>query len=283
MARTVPTTALAKAPKGDTGASIAPVVPVVQFVSAEHFKEMQFWSGLETKERTAIQHEGRELLRAVQAHGASKLAIGEHLKNIKTTLIPHRGAWDSFLQSFVYKFTRRTAERYITAYENIHSRFPAAIVNAAMVRDMPILAYDSKKPLGIYTSAVKALPPPKNPTPAEAGEYLDKLDAKVKRQRTAAAGKEPDLLDEFRSDPVFMQKHSFRIVKNNIMRLPPRQRRGWLTKLVGMLLTEINSSTDLIVSAIDIPEDFNQGKGRPKLVRDEPEATSNSGTLEATG
>lgn len=273
-------TAIAKVPKSETG----------QFVSAESFSELRFWKELETKERNAVLRDGQELIRAIEIHGTSKLAIGEHLLNIQTTLLPHHGAWRNFLRSFRYKFSQATAFRYITAYKNLRDRLPMMVVRAAIVRNMGIVGYDDKKPLGVYTSAVKALPPPKNPSPAAADRYLDQLQEKLTQQRTvtgrkaakAEAAQDAEAFDAIRNDPTFMQKHSFRIVKNNLMKLPSRQRRKWLISLVGMLLTEINSAADLTASPIDVPEGFNQGKGRPKLVRDEPEADMND-TLGATG
>lgn len=254
--------------EGVTALTTSVTAEAGRFINKQAFQQFSFWDKLKEKEKSEFYEEGKQLAAAMIAHGSSKLAIGEHLANIQALLTPYE-AFGKFLRQF--RFTEKTAYRYITGYNNALERFPEPVLKAAMVRGMDILGYTEEKPLGKYTAAWNAgAKPPKNPDHSEANRYLDQLE-KTRRdyvkERTQQRLQGKVMAEyEVERDPRVLLQQSFRVAKNAMLHIPKRNRRKFLDSLVGMLLTQIGIGNSTSFSPEAIPDSFRQGRGRPQLV-----------------
>lgn len=241
-----------------------------KFVSRQSFQQLPFWGKLKERERTDLMEEGRQLAAAMMVHGSSGLAIGERLVNIRPILEPYKGAYTKLLSSF--GFTDRTARRYIDGYENARAHLPEAVLKAAMAKGMRVLGYDDQRPLGVYTEAYRLLPPPRNPDPEQATKYLNQLEQtrkernKVIKEAKKSGKSVPVTEESVRRDPEFLRKQTFRSIKNALDHIPKRSRRGFLNDVVGMVLTHLGIGNPTSFEPEAIPDDFRQGRGRPRLV-----------------
>lgn len=257
-----------------------------RFMPRQAFEQLRFWNQLKDREQDTILSEAKQLSAALMMHGSSGLAIGEHLINIQKVLKPYEGAFAKFLRNF--RFTERTAYRYIVAYNNAAERLPEPVLKAAMARGMNILGYTQDRPLGTYSGAYEVLKPlpSRYDDPADANRVLDQLEQvrkeiKADPEKKAAIEKRlkrqhEDLVEEIRTEPKFLLKHSYRTVKNALRHVSSRKRRDWLESLVGMLLTEINIGHQTTFKPEAIPEDFRQGRGRPRMVTEEEKAAASA-------
>lgn len=243
------------------------------------FEGLKFWRKLKEREQETIVSETMQLAAANLMQESGKLAMGKHFAEIKRVLEPYTGAFPKFCSRF--KFTERTARRYIDAYTNAAGTWPEAVLKAAVARGMDILGYTPAKPLGKYTAAYEALRmnsvlPPKQEEPEEVSRYLDTLE-KTRREiqadpeKNAAIRKrlekrQENIEEEQRRDPDWLLKASYRNCKNALRRVSARKKRAWLDSLVGMLLTEMSISHQTSFKPEAIPDDFRQGRGRPSLV-----------------
>jgi hypothetical protein len=245
-----------------------------RFVPSTVFQEFSFFSEMKAREQEALVSEGKLLAQAMIAHGASRLEIGQRLANIQETLNPYSGAFARFLKTF--HFTGRTGYRYIEGYQNAVGTLSEPIVKAAMARGMSIMG-NSAKPLGKYSEAAKLLPPPKNPDAAEATRWLDQLEQtrQERRKKLIESGKKEtvDAEESVQHDPQTLLQQTYRMFKNSWRVLPSRGRRRFLDGLVGMFLTEAGIGSAATFEPQAIPEEFRQGRGRPRLVREEAEAS----------
>jgi hypothetical protein len=76
-----------------------------------------------------------------------------------------------------------TSYRLIGAYIRIQAGMPPVIVERAIASNVPLFGLGEDAPYGKYTDTVKLLPPPKNPTPEQADEYLEAVKAKHAEQQ----------------------------------------------------------------------------------------------------
>lgn len=234
-------------------------------VPAAMFSSMPGWDKLNADEQTVVQTEGVALAQALLVNGASRLAIGEHLTNLQGTLEPHN-LFGRFLRSF--KFSKRTAYRFISGFKNAKARLPEPILKAAMARGINLLGDNDQKPLGIYTEAAKRLPPPQNPDPTQVNAWLDSVEQvrkDVKQEAADAEGTDAFVMPE-PTDPATAMKECFRFVSNRYKQLPttPKVRANWMRGLIGILLAEFGVSSMQQFQPQAVPEDFRVVRGRPK-------------------
>ena len=137
--------------------------------------------GMPEGERDEVIREAEALARQLYVSGKSRLAIGQHLEAIRKRLEPHN-LFSRFLRYF--GFNRTIAYRRIAEYQNSMKNLPEVVVRVAMARNINILGESKERPLGIYTDAVKVLPPPPEPTEDEATVYLDQLEKLRKKIRS---------------------------------------------------------------------------------------------------
>lgn len=229
----------------------------IQFApSSDELKAV--WKDMPTDKANYVQAEIRQLAAARMAHAQSGLALGQHLKNIYDTCEPYSGAFMRICKSF--SFSWRTAYRYMETWNNAQKTFPELVLKAAMARGLKVLSYNNEEPLGKYTRAVKRLPPPKNPSPAEAHEYVVKLETLQKELRDDNKA----ALDAAPADKEELLRQSYRTARNAIHALKGRAKRSYLDALVGMLLTEAGIASMTSFEPEAIPEDFRRGPGRPR-------------------
>lgn len=246
---------------------------ISKFVPRQAFQQFSFWEQLKEREQNKLVEEGQAFAASLMAHGASGLAMGQHLANIKALLEPHKGAFRRVCQGF--KFTERMAYRYIIAYNNAKERLPETALHAVMARGLNIFGHTEAKPLGKYTDAFRMLGPPTNPTPEKAVEWANQLEqtrkdiVKAKNKRRAA-GQAPASGDApaeelIKRSPEERKRRNFRNIKNDLRRVPPKKRIEWLESLFGMVMTQAGITSKRSFAPEAIPDSFLQGRGRPPL------------------
>lgn len=235
---------------------------VSRFAPADALTELPFWDELKPREQDQLVEQSRELNAARVIHGASGMALGERLSAIHGLLDGHEGAFARFCKSIYVPIV--SAYRYINAYEEAASMFSEPVLRAAMVRGMTLP--------GKYAEAIEKLPPPHRIPEEEAVDYLDKVVEKRKEiSRNRREGKlgprevtPEETVESIRRDPNFIKMQAYRLVKNGIKTLNSKQKRRFIESLTGMLLTEIGISMQITFSPEAIPDQFRQGRGRPR-------------------
>lgn len=242
----------ARTPKGSTSIEVATIKP-------EIFSALSWWKKLSAQEQTAVIGESQQLGSSLLQFGQARLAVGQHLEKIQAILEPHN-VFQKFLKTF--RFSPRTAYRYISGFKNASSMLPAPIVKAAMARGVPIVGDTDAKPLGVYTEVVKTLPPPQAPTEQQANQYLDALEKMRRETRTT------NVLELPVGDPNTLLKETLRFAALRYKRLPhnKRTREAWASRLVGMLLAEFGLVGQHTFSSIPVPVEFQVQRGRPKQI-----------------
>lgn len=228
------------------------------------FSSLSWWDKLSEDEKVTVHDEGIALAQALLVNGASRMAVGEHLTNLQGTLEPHN-LFGRFLK--VFKFSKRTAYRYISGYKNAKARLPEPILKAAMARGINMLGENDQKPLGVYTDAVKRLPPPQNANAVQANTWLDSVEeVRVKtRQEAADAVDSSSFTMPEPTDPQTAMKECYRFVVARYKKLPSgaKVRTNWVRGFVGMLLTELGVSAAQSFLPQAVPDDFRVQRGRP--------------------
>jgi hypothetical protein len=232
------------------------------------FDELPFVQDMKPKEKEQLWEDIKGFQAARIAHVQGGLAMGHFIKSIYDRCENYSGAFRRLLTGF--RFSERTAYRYMATFNNVSEKFSNPyILKAAIVRGLPILSYDEKRPLGKYTEAVRLLPPPRAISDEkEANRYLDQLEQTQKeRQRKIAEGRvkprESETTEEIQRDPEFLLKVSYRGIKNALRQMPARKRQPWLDRLFGYVLAHQGISNPMTIEPQAVPEEFNQGPGRP--------------------
>lgn len=223
----------------------------------ELFAEEPWWNKLNADERSKIQTETKELSKAMLDFGHSKLAIGQHLSNLQSILEPQR-AFVRYLGQL--NFSQRTAYRYISGWKNASAKLPEPILDAAMSRGLNMIGENEDEPLGIYTDAVKKLPPPNTKNPEKINAWLNEVkDAvKVRRVRNRKDVSEDLLL-----------KRAFRVLSTTSRYLPDDygKRVRWLRRLAGYTMYEMGITRKQMFAPIEPPAGYKAVRGRPRLDR----------------
>lgn len=216
------------------------------------------WEALTRKDQISVEKDTKALAEAFQSLGRSRLAIGEHLTNIHERI--GGTMFSGYIEAFHFK--RSTAFKAMKEYKNAVHWLPEPVLRAAMRRNMPIMGEKDDQPLGIYTDHVKRLPPTKSEDPVKIDQYLDSIEESRKRSRARSSKKlEATELD---FDVVTMEAYRFSVLR--IQRLSNRrgEKRRFLDKLVGLLLTEIGVSGKQTFEAEAIPDGYRAQVGRPR-------------------
>lgn len=247
---------------------------VEAFVPLSRFQSLKFWDKLNTNEKADLQHEGQSLAAVMMIHGASGLAIGEHLYNVRERLLKINGAWSEFLREWGFK-NERTGYRYVNRYQNAKDNLPQNVLKAAMVRNIAIYGDKEDKPLGAYTEAVKTFPPPRNPDIQAANRYLDQISQwrkeKVAVEKTIAK-KDGEVriiaAPATSKNKEMWTMHVYRMFRSRFRRLPSSKtsdaRKEFVKLVIGMILTEAGISSGHF-GAIAIPDEFRAERGRPRM------------------
>jgi len=227
--------------------------------------EENWWEELTLAEQSVLQVEGQGLAVALLVQGYSRLAIGAHLVKAQAILEPH-SLFGKFLKLF--RFTPRTAYRYIQRYQNASASLPETILRAAMARGIDMSSEREETPLGKYTHIVKALPPPPNPDPVAANAWIDRVVDAHKDSKSDDEEIEREFSVPVPQDPETLLKECYRFVATRYRKLPinSRQRSKWVHQLAGMLLNELGVSNALSIAPISVPEDYRVQRGRPREI-----------------
>lgn len=199
------------------------------------------WDSLEKEEQDVVTAETSALDKALRDEGNARIAVGEHLYNIREVLEPKR-VWNKFLLS-ITRFSRATAYRYISVYTAAKNLLPEPVMQAAMLRGMNRIDLD----------AVRELPPPRSSNVTVINEYLNELSNRPSAPR------------EETYDPNLLKRECLNFVKLRYDRIPAvgRSRSAWLTSLIGMMLTQHGITQPTTITPVPIPESFKVARGRP--------------------
>lgn len=236
-----------------------------QIIPPTAFTSMKGWDKLNPQEQSVVQTESQLLAQSLIVNGASRLSIGEHLTKLQGVLEPHN-LFVKFLKNF--HFSRRSAYRRINEFKNAKAALPEMVVRVAAARGMNIAGESETAPLGIYTEAVRKLPPPVTPDIEQAGTWLDQVEKVRKDSRSSAAtagvGSAFNIPEPL--DPNTALKECVAFVKNRYAKLPSnaRAKAKWLSTLQGMLLGLAGVGAPQTIEPQAIPEGFLPQRGRPR-------------------
>jgi hypothetical protein len=230
-------------------------------IPASVFQQLPWWDRLSAEDQKQVERDSQNLARAQFHQGASKLEMGKYLVALRDRLDRY-GVFVRHLKNF--RMSQRTAYRYIDAYSNAKKRFPDPVLAVILARGLDMLGDTPECPYGKYTPVMRALPPPKTRNTTEIAEWADKVEAKYRDYRGKLNAGE--ILSH--ANPSFDEslKEAFRAVRIRLRRLPANKKAKFVSELSGMLLAEIGVSGNQNVEAMAVPEDFKQGRGRPRLV-----------------
>jgi hypothetical protein len=175
----------------------------------------------------------------------SDLERGQWLVEIRS-ILELSGTFGRFLHSLPL-FALRSAYRYINGFENCQREFPAAVLKEAMEMDLPMYG-GVKAPFGRFTAAIKATPPPKNPSPKTARMWLEGIDDATPRRRAFLS---------WRTDPDAVMEMIYRVVarRSKWPQLTPREQKTFGVKLIGLLMTHFGLERGTY-SPVTIPESY---------------------------
>lgn len=220
-------------------------------VTKDFFTGLPFWERLEKHEQQTVQHETKELARALANEGMSRLETGKHLKALQEAL-KRTGDFVAFCNTlhFSYRTAYRRIERYEWAEENLSPR----VLELAGARGMDIVGYQTDRPYGAYTEPIKQLPPPKDPE--KAPEWLDAIEAKRKElpRKRAYRSVSPDI----------SLRMAFAACYRRFKSVPAGKGRvAWSKRLIGLLMAEMGLPGQHFEPEA-VPEGFRPKVGRPK-------------------
>lgn len=204
------------------------------------------------------------LAAAKLSHETSKLAMGQYLSNIRQRTERYKGIMARIMRGF--GIGKRRGDRLILAYEGAAAMFSETVLKAAIIKGLDINNPSQKLPLGKYTHVVKhLLPPPRNPDPAQANEYIDQVKQTYKdsQKRKAKRNGPVDRSADVEKDPAFLLRQNYRGIKNALQYIPKKKQADWFESLVGMSLTHMGIASAKTFKPEAIPESFDRGAGRP--------------------
>lgn len=242
--------------------SVPPIPPVSTLPIAEILDSMtnqQWWAKLAVGEQTRVKSETSSFVTALVAMGQSRLAAGEHLAAIQAVLEP-LGVFTTFIHEY-FHFSLRTAYRWIAEWKNAKKNLSEVILREAMAVGMNLMGESDEKPLGVYTEAVAASPPPKHPTPESARRWLVRID-EARRERAGGGGKGETMVTVPEVDRENLLRVTYIGLRRAIRRVSPGQRAEFVSQLVGMLVGEFGLKIG--VRAVTVPGDWTRGRGRPR-------------------
>jgi hypothetical protein len=225
------------------------------------FTQLPYWKMLNADEQKVVERESQELARAMFHEGASKLEQGRHLAELQETLEPYR-VFVRHLRQF--KFSIKSAYRYIAYYNNAKRRYPESVLQAILARGIDAIGDSVEQPFGKYTPVIKALPIPKNADKYEIENWVNRVEEKYKEYRSDLRQGMPMGLMAGNPTPDTLMKTAFRHVRMRFKRVPKGQQQAWLKKLTGYLLAELGADSPVTINPTEAPEEFRRGPGKPR-------------------
>lgn len=244
-----------------------PIEGKVTHAGIERLSRLGWFKRMDDDTKAAVEQETEQLSSAMLNAFRSKLAMGQHLGTLQSLL---EGNFVKYLRNF--GMNQSTCYRYIAGFRNAAAVLDKRILDVAAARGINLLGDTEDRPLGVFTAAAKKLPPPKNPDAEKASQWLDNLNI-VRKQLKAAGtdgkGKpEVEYVAEKEVDPQHAAKEIYRVFRsrNGALDKNPKTKRNFLHFVVGLFLTEQGISNPTTFEPVAIPDDFRQGRGRPRLV-----------------
>jgi hypothetical protein len=251
-----------------------------QLLPVENFQRLPFWEKMEKSEQKQLIHNSSGLSANLIANAMSSFAIGYYLAQIQQQLLPYRGAFTYFLNHQFNAKVARTAYRHIDSYKRIAQYLSEPALKVAAARGVRFFAATEKRPLGKHTEAFELLSsngekPPKSDDPQVVNRWWDKLERTTKeieadprKKATISRKLEKKLALEFEtaaSDPQSKQRDAYRLVRSALKELTASEKMAWLDDFIGYLMTEAGIHSKKTFTPVAIPEDYRQGRGRPRL------------------
>lgn len=181
-----------------------------------------------------VRSEAQALVEALASESQSKLAIGEHLSNLRGLL---KRKFVGFLKAN-FDMSVATAYRYIDLYAAAKSKMPK-----------PVLEMAVRQGVRLNAQTLKKSPPPKTEDKGKIQQYLASL-----RPTRVEIHKSTDLL----------LKECVNFVSVRYQQVPNRSKPGFQRDLIGMLMTKFGVASDQMYSPAAVPENFRVVRGRPK-------------------
>lgn len=225
------------------------------------------WDTLTRRDQQFIEKETRAIGNSLIDYGRSRLAIGEHLTNIKERC--PRGMFAKYIKT--YHFKKSVAYENIKAYarSTSHPLMTGPILREAMARNMQMLGADEESPLGVYTKpvAMMKVPPPTDDDKVKINEWLDgvetikiRLDGRSKRMK------------EIDADPEETAKKCYRAIITFIRRLPStgdnrkdkRDQISFAENVFGMVFADLGMSSGKLIEPQAAPDEYRAVVGRPR-------------------
>lgn len=229
-------------------------------VSMSMFTALPWWDKLSQQEQSSVFAESQSLAQSMLLQGQARLRVGEHLSALQGILTPHN-LFVRFLRTF--RFSQKTAYRYIAGYKNAAARLPQSVLTAAMARGINIIGDTEEKPLGVYTKAAEALPPPKEANEVQATTWLDQIEQVRKQNRSDdRAG-----ITLVVGNPDALKREVVRFAANRFEKLPTNKktREKWAREVLSLLMTKFGVSVPQTYSPMPVPSDYEVQRGRPKV------------------
>jgi hypothetical protein len=225
-------------------------MPQIELVTRASVVSTDWWGVLSSSEQRAMLIETQALTEEMVKFGLSRLAIGEHLLNIRSVLEPKR-KFVNFLKTQC-RFSKATAYRYIETYVRVRDNVPDLVLRTAIAR-----GYDV-----IDMTMIQKLPPPKTQDRTKIVKYLEKIEEARRVERSAS--QESDFL--YDSDTLMREALNF--VTMRFGRLPDdkKVRARWLNRLIGLMLSDLGAKEEQAFIPIDVPEEFRVTRKRPRMI-----------------
>lgn len=215
---------------------------LTQSVSTSILASFEGWADIPIPDQRTIETEYISLYDSLKSLSLARLAVGEHLSNIRSILEPKR-MFNKFLDSQT-SLSRATAYRYIDLYIATSSRLPKPVLEVVMAKGVD----------KINLARLESSPPPRTTNVIKIAEWVDSIQSPLPRS------------DRSSDSPESLKRDCYNYLHSRISRLPSRSRLVWLKSLVGMLLSTLNFTDPQTIDPFPAPEGFLAVRGRPKKV-----------------
>ena len=225
-------------------------MPQIELVTRASVVSTDWWSVLTSSEQRTMLLETQALTEEMVKFGMSRLAIGEHLLNIRSVLEPKR-KFVSFLKTQC-RFSKATAYRYIETYMRVRDNVPDLVLRTAIAR-----GYDV-----IDMTIIEKLPPPKTQDRTKIVKYLERIEEARRNERSTS--QDPEL----QYDAETLMREALNFVSMRFGRLPEDKkiRTRWVGRLIGMMLSELGSTEEQAFAPVNIPDDFRVTRKRSRMI-----------------
>jgi hypothetical protein len=229
---------------------------------APSYEGQSWFSKLNPEEKSQVNEASEKLAKAMVVGGAARIIQAQVLFFMKELLDNRGTSFTKFLKPFHIK--RRSAYRYVKEYENAKGHLTEVALKAAMARGMNMLGETKERPLGVYTDAVKRLPPPKpSASEEQVNAWLDQVEEERKKNRGKAT--EPEVVSPDETE--LLLKECYRFFVTRVRRVPGiRNQKKFTLRLNALQLAEVNITEETPIEPEEIPDDFIAVRGRPRLI-----------------